>query len=198
MNTAVEKKVIFLNQRLQETTDGSDTASRIISDDASNTLPIAYSNVDIEKAVLEFREMKIEKAVNDITAMLSRDEFIDGEISTSERYMEDVYQIGDLDCIKEALMRVYTKNYSNSHIVVGTLMMISRIPYDLAEPNGTLMALGLLSHKDLEVRDRAIQCFERWNSKKGLVILRNIKCSPKWLQNYADKVIAYIEEEGIE
>lgn len=198
MDMAVEKRVIFLNNILQETTDGNDTASRIISNDASNTLPISYSNSNIEKAVLEFRKMKIEKAVNEITMMLSRDEFIDGEISVSERYVEDAYESGDLDCIKEALMEVYTKNYSNSHMVVGILMMISRIPYDVVEPKGTLMALGLLSHRDLEVRDRAIQCFERWNSKKGLEILRNVECSPKWLQNYADKVIAYIEEEGIE
>lgn len=53
-------------------------------------------------------------------------------------------------------------------------------------------------NKILSVRDKAIQCFERWNSKKGLAYLRNVSCYPKWLQNYVDKVIMYIERDGME
>lgn len=198
MNLAIDKKVFFLNNELQETTDGNDTAKREISYCASFSLPISYNNIDIEKAVLVYRDMKIEIAVNEISTLISRDEFIDGEVSKSEKYMESVYQGDDFDCIKEALMKVYTKNFSDSHMMEGILMMISRVPYASVDPQGTVMALGLLAHKDLGVRDKAIQCFERWNSKRGLAILKNIKCSPKWLQNYADKVITYIEKEGIE
>ena len=198
MDIAAERKVLFLNHNLQETTNGNDTASKGISHYASNSLPIAYIDIDIEKMVLAIRDMKIEMAVNEITTLILKDDFIDGEISESEKYMEVAYKSDNFDCIKEALMKVYTNNFSNSHIVVGILMMISRVPYDAIEPKGTLMALGSLSHKNLEVRDRVIQCFERWNSKKGLVILKSIECSPAWLQNYANKVISFIEEEGIE
>ena len=198
MNVTVDKKVYILNKNLQEMSDVNDTAVKEISGYSSNSVQISYKNEDIEKAVLRIRDMKIERAVTEITNLISKDEYIDGEISSSEKYMEEAYRSDDFDCVKEALMKVYTKYYSDSDTVSGILMMISRVPYDSVDPQGTLMALGLLTHKDLEVRDKAIQCFERWNSKKGLGILKNIECSPKWLQDYAEKVIEYIEEEGID
>lgn len=76
--------------------------------------------------------------------------------------------------------------------------MIACVPYEAVSPKGQIMAMGLLTNKILSVRDKAIQCFERWNSKKGLAYLRNVSCYPKWLQNYVDKVIMYIERDGME
>ena len=98
----------------------------------------------------------------------------------------------------EALMQIYLKNLSNVHFLEGILVMISAVPYEIVEPKGQTMAMGLLTNKELLIRDRAIQCFEQWNSKKGLEVLKSIECQPKWLQKYVDKVIMYIERDGIE
>ena len=78
------------------------------------------------------------------------------------------------------------------------MIMIESVPYEAISPKGQMKAMGLLVKKSLSVRDKAIQCFEKWNSKKGLAYLKNISCSPIWLQKYVDKVIMYIERDGIE
>ena len=76
--------------------------------------------------------------------------------------------------------------------------MVSCVPYEVVQPKGQAIAMGLLSNKELLIRDRAIQCFERWNSKKGLDVLKSLDCQPKWLQKYVDKIIKYIERDGVE
>ena len=76
--------------------------------------------------------------------------------------------------------------------------MCGRVSYDDAFPELQTMAIGLLQHKDDEVRDRAIQSFERWNSKKGLNVLESLRCEKTWMQRYVNKVIEYIKREGVD
>ena len=76
--------------------------------------------------------------------------------------------------------------------------MLGILSYEQASPQGQIMALGLLQHENFSVRDKAIQTFERWNSKKGINILSHLNCDDIWLQNYIDKVIKYLERDGID
>lgn len=152
----------------------------------------------IAQSEAEVREKIISQYANEIRILIRQDEFIDGEVSRSERYMKEGYAQGQLDFIADALMRVYSSSLGEAHMLEGILTMIASVPYGAISPKGQIMAMGLLANKTLSVRDKAIQCFERWNSKKGLDYLKNISCSPKWLQNYVDKVVMYIERDGIE
>jgi hypothetical protein len=158
---------------------------------------IFFDSSFVKQELLSYRNKKINQMANEIISLISKDDFVDGEKSDAELYMEEHY-LNDFDCVNEALMKVYSENYSDIDIVAGVLVMISSVPYDVVEPGGPLMALGLLSHINLEVRDRAIQCFERWNSKKGLEILKSVECHPRWLNNYLKQVVKYIEKDGIE
>lgn len=152
----------------------------------------------IAQSEAEIRERIISQYANEIRILIQQDEFIDGEVSRSERYMQEGYEQGKLDFIADALMYVYSSNLGEAHMLEGILTMIASVPYEAISPKGQIMAMGLLANKTLSVRDKAIQCFERWNSKKGLAFLKNISCSPKWLQNYVDKVVMYIERDGTE
>ena len=152
----------------------------------------------IAQSEVETREKTIAQYANEICILIQQDEFIDGEISRSEQYMKEGYEQGQLDFIADALMRVYSSSLGEAHMLEGILTMIASVPYEAISPKGQIMAMGLLVNKTLSVRDKAIQCFEKWNSKKGLAYLKNISCSPIWLQKYVDKVIMYIERDGIE
>lgn len=133
-----------------------------------------------ETAILDYiaqseagiREKAISQYENEIRILIRQDEFIDGEVSRSERYMKEGYEQGQLDFIADALMRVYSSNLGDAHMLEGILTMIASVPYEAISPKGQIMAMGLLSNKTLSVRDKAIQCFERWNSKKGLDYLK--------------------------
>lgn len=146
----------------------------------------------------ESRDKIILQYANEIRILIKNDEFLDGELSNSELYMIDAYKQGNLDYVIDAIMYVYSNNLLDKHMLEGILSMIASVPYDIIFPKGQIMAMGLFVNKELSVRDKAIQCFERWNSKKGLNFLKSVNCDPKWLQNYVQKVIMYIERDGIE
>lgn len=152
----------------------------------------------IVQAEKEIREKIVSQYESEIRSLIRQDEFLDGETSQSERHMLEAYANGHIDYVTEAIMSVYSSSLNDSHILEGILSMIACVPYESVEPRGQIMAMGLLTNKNLAVRDKAIQCFEKWNSKKGLSYLNNIECSPKWLQRYVDKVIMYIERDGVE
>lgn len=140
----------------------------------------------------------LEQFVNDIRVLIKQDEFIDGELSKSEAYMREVAENDQIDFAIEALMEIYSRSLLDTHMLEGILSMISSVPYDFVYPKGQIMAMGLLSNKELSVRDKAIQCFERWNSKKGMEYLKSLHCHPRWLQKYVEKVMIYLEKDGEE
>lgn len=146
----------------------------------------------------ESRDKIILQYANEIRILIKNDEFLDGELSNSELYIIDAYKQGNLDYVIDAIMYVYSNNLLDKHMLEGILSMIASVPYDIIFPKGQIMAMGLFVNKELSVRDKAIQCFERWNSKKGLNFLKSVNCDPKWLQKYVQKVIMYIERDGIE
>lgn len=126
----------------------------------------------IAQSEAEIRNKAISQYENEIRILIRQDEFIDGEVSRSERYMKEGYEQGQLDFIADALMRVYSSNLGEAHMLEGILTMIASVPYEAISPKGQIMAMGLLSNKTLSVRDKAIQCFERWNSKKRVGLFK--------------------------
>lgn len=193
----VQKEGILVNDLV--TSFENRTIKKIISKNTSEGIHIYYNEEkDFEEKVRDFRNDKVKQMYNEISIIICHDDYVDGEISQSEIFMKEAYQLGKMDYVMEALMQIYLKNLSNMHVLEGILVMISAVPYEAVEPKGQTMAIGLLVNKELLIRDRAIQCFEQWNSKKGLCVLKSLKCEPKWLQKYVDKVIMYIERDGVE
>ena len=64
------------------------------------------------------------------------------------------------------------------------------------EPQGTFMCLSLLSNTNYTIRDKAVQTYEKWNSKKGINDLLSVHCQEEWLQDYINKVIENLREYG--
>lgn len=198
MSGFFEKNAVLYNNMLTEISYGNNTAVSNFSYNDSAGNPVFYSDSDIQSEIKEYRDEKIDRLVNEISILIQHDEFLDGEISQSEMFMKEEYSNNDMEYVIEALMRLYYANLFNVHVLEGILVMIASVPYESVEPKGQIMAMGLLTNKELIIRDRAIQCFERWNSRKGLIALKSLDCHPKWLQNYVNKVIMYIERDGID
>lgn len=198
MDEFVENNAVLYNNMFPQVSYGNDTAINNFSYNGSAGNSVYFSSSDIQSEIKAFRDEQITQLVNDISILIQHDEFFDGEISQSEKFMEEAYANNQMEYVIEALMQIYYANFLNVHILEGVLVMIASVPYEAVEPKGQIMAMGLLSNKELIIRDRAIQCFERWNSKKGLIALRSLDCYPKWLQNYVNKVIMYIERDGMD
>lgn len=198
MNDVLSKKEMIFSNGLIRKPFGSETSVKSISRNTSEGMLIYFIDKDIEKEMQAFRAKKIMGLSNEISIIINHDEYLDGEVSQSELFMKNAYDNGQMDYVTEALMQIYSVNLLNVHVLEGILVMIACVPYEAVEPKGQVMAMGLLANRELIIRDRAIQCFERWNSKKGLTALKSLDCQPKWLQKYVDKVILYIEKDGSE
>jgi hypothetical protein len=94
---------------------------------------------------------------------------------------------------KTTLNELFVKHYDNPTILIGILQVVSR--NENIYPEGHMMALNALLHKNFEVRECGIRCFENWVSETTLTILKNISTEPQWLQDYLNTVIDNIEEE---
>ncbi len=160
------------------------------SDD--DEIPFVSKSIEISK------EEVIKEYINDIYSVIAYDEFEDGEISRSEKYIKDNFNTETKDYILDALMQIYLDNFNNNdeQILLGVMEMISGRKYEEVAPKGQVMSLGLLQHKNIYLRDRAIQVYEQWNSKEGIKVLKSLNCDQKWLQDYVDKVIMYLEQDG--
>ena len=191
-------QVVFDSSGIQEYFDSGTTSKKYMMK-TSETMLVYYNNdKELEREMQEYRKGKIMQFSNEISIIINHDEYVDGEVSQSEIFMKEAYENEQMDYVMEALMQIYMDNLSNAHVLEGILVMVSCVPYEVVQPKGQAIAMGLLSNKELLIRDRAIQCFERWNSKKGLDVLKSLDCQPKWLQKYVDKIIKYIERDGVE
>lgn len=198
MIAPIDMKTIYHNSSIIIPNE-STTTSTYNFGEKSNIGSVPYSNVDGEiKIYEEYRNSIINQYKNEILTVISQDEFVDGETSHTAVFIQEAYKNDQITFVREALMQIFLSQIRNDQILEGILVMISSVPYETVEPQGPVIALGTLQHHNLELRDRAIQCYEKWNSKKGLNALKSLNCYPKWLQRYVDKVIMYIERDGID
>ena len=175
--------------------------SRVLSKTCENIIGIENnsSQVSFDKnSDKNNKDILIQQYKTEILSVIREDVFEDAIETKSECYIRENYNDYTYEYIKPALMELYLDNLSNAHILTGLLMMIGTVSYDRIAPEGQVMAMGLLQNMHIPIRDKAIQAFERWNSKKGISVLSSLKCDRKWLQRYVDKVIMYIEKDGID
>lgn len=193
---------ISLSQTIVEEQVGNKSSidSRVLPRDISIT-ESSMRQSDLDPFLTSEREARRTVVIqykSDILNLIRNDYFEAGFVSQSEQYIFNTANGNNVEYIREAANELYLEFYNDSHVLTGLLIMMGTLDYETAEPQGQTMALGLLQHEDISVRDRAIQAFERWNSKKGLPVLKSLHCDRAWLQRYVDKVISYLERDGLD
>jgi hypothetical protein len=111
-----------------------------------------------------------------------------GMENPSEKIIESLYS-EDKKKTGLLLNKLFLENFHTPHVIVGVLHIISHFDYDLVSPEGPIMAIAALNHKNVEVREYGVKCFENWRHKDGIRILEHIKANERWLQNYINLVI---------
>jgi hypothetical protein len=124
---------------------------------------------------------------------MAQDEFVAGETSASEEYIESIAVEYGWPATMNWLNAIYIDNYDNSDILIGLMHCLSHFNYEDVKPAGPTMALGVLQHSDVYVRDYAVRAFENWKDREIVPILKALSCEAKWLQNYINDVIEELE-----
>lgn len=135
-----------------------------------------------------------------ILNLLENDIYEPGVITQLQRYIER--QLKEENAgnqpkgIQQLLGDIYLECFQNSvAMFVNLLQVVSQIDYALISPAGPIMAIAATRHEDCEVREYGLRCYENWEDKASLKILKKLHFEETWLQNYLNMLIADLEED---
>lgn len=131
----------------------------------------------------------------ELLARMDDEDYISGETSLSELFVEDIMQIHGEDWTMMQLSQLCQQDDVSPHTLIGILHMISHFPYETVYSYGPSIAQKALEHENEDVRDFAIKAFENWEDKAHLPVLKKVKYKEEWLQKYLDAVIADFEND---
>ena len=94
---------------------------------------------------------------------------------------------------KDWISDLFLKNYSDPFITCAILRVIAHFDYQQMYPQGMIMAIACAPHKNTDVRECCVRCFESWGAPETLSILRSISFSKDWLDEYLKGVISDLE-----
>lgn len=157
---------------------------------------LIFTSSDINENYLnKKRAIKLEKEfTNKILHYLLEDEFEYGYTNRADLLVKEQMSINKL-ATKEWLNKLYVSNFNKPEILTGILRLISRQNIDDISPEGKVMAIAALSHKNSEVQECGIRVFENWGTLDSLKILENVDVKSIWLKEYLLKVIDNIQIE---
>jgi hypothetical protein len=148
---------------------------------------IKKNEVSKEQMLMEFRR--------EFRKISSNEDLEFGKIGITTELVRKHLKI-DKDVILKELQAIGLENIEDKDIVFAVIHSFAHLDYDLVYPAGPVFALAICGvHKDIEIKDFAIQSFEIWNNKSSLTYLKAINIENSWLKEYLNEVILLIEEK---
>lgn len=130
--------------------------------------------------------------LNALKLMLENEDYENGIVNPSEIYFRKLFLKNKIETMN-GLVKIFMDNYSSDrrkiNNLVGILHLLSHAKYNEVEPIGQLLAISAITHKNREVAEFGIKCFENWEHPDGIEKLKAVRFSTQWLQDYAEEVI---------
>ena len=142
---------------------------------------------------MDANEIWIREKSAQLLSLLRAEDVESGIASPSEVFVKQALMDNRVLAL-QMINQVYLDNVGNAHIQIGILHLSSHIDYNVGNPTLQTIALAALSDNNDDVKDYAVQCYENWNHKDGLRILKTIYTETRWLQDYIDNVIIALSE----
>lgn len=138
-----------------------------------------------------------EEFVNNFLQLLHNIEFEFGYKTPADDYVEDALdRYGPF--AREWLNELFLQNLEDSQVLSAILRVIAHFDYSQMYPQGTTMAIAATRHDNVEVQECGVRCFENWESPEAIVMLKSLKFTESWLNDYLQNVIMDIESLGAE
>lgn len=146
--------------------------------------------------VINKRLTSCNKKYKDLFIKDMLDEYIeDGYISISQKLYSIIEEEYGSIVASIFLNNVYQEYALNNKIIKSILYIIGRLNPNYLNGIEVGITAFALNNVDYEVRDMALQCFEKWNNKKHLRLLKSLKLDVDFLQEYLESIIKQIESE---
>lgn len=151
-----------------------------IKNDTLTTKPL-YRRDEKEKRESDSRKEYVK-------SQLKTEVFEAGLVTEVQIYVERLLK-EDMAGTQSMLQTIYLEEFEHAAVFVNLLQMISQIEYKLIKPAGPIMALAATRHKNCEVREYGLRCYENWEDRECLPVLKALHFEEKWLQNYLELLI---------
>jgi len=176
----------------QTTLQAGTTLEPVLEDliDLSDSSRCVSENTLNRRRLRQFKE----NYTKELLRIICEQDFEYGFDSPADLFVRELMEQNEA-VTKEWLNAIYIEQFSDIRVVIGLLQVVSHLQYPEIYPQGPTMALAALSHANSEVRECGIRAFENWGTIESLNILRNVKCTESWMQEYLSQVIKDLEEE---
>ncbi len=145
----------------------------------------------IKKYIYDERINHLTKEVVNLLKYFSLD---DSDVSQAEKKIWDIEEKYGSRVLGEILQNIYIQYNDFPKMLMGICRAINRFELHEVMPWGPTMLVGLLSHKNENVKEYAVSVVENWADIELLPVLRNLDCSSLWLKEYIQDVVNYLEE----
>lgn len=138
-------------------------------------------------------EFKVNRNVSRVIELIYSDEYIEGESSKTQLYLEFLYH-KDKAIFLEAFNRAWVALYTaDSHYITTFLNVASTIDYDWLGYRADSIVMGFNSLPDPYVNEAAIRALESWGQKSHVSILEKMRDFDQgWVQQYKVDVLEYL------
>ena len=127
----------------------------------------------------------------DVRDSLSNEYYEAGMTSLAQRYFENEYIGAGRE---EELQKIFNDIYmfagrSDKHrLSYNLLVVLSQLPYYYLGSWACTLALAATRNKYMDVIELGIRCFENWENREALELLKECSFTESWLQEYANAV----------
>lgn len=165
------------------------------SSSASNRFFIPSAN---STKSIEINEIKILTThyVKEIVRFIIKDEFIEGEISKTQLYLENLYAEKKEIIFKNSFQKAWIQLYAmNNPVHLYTFACIaSCLSFSWLEENGVTLLLGCSSHQDQLVNEACIRMAEAWEQPNHAEYLKKMRAfDSKCLEEYKEITISFLK-----
>lgn len=134
-------------------------------------------------------DSKILRSVKQILRLLNSEEYIEGQISRTEKYLESLF-FKNKYAFRESFQRAWLTLFRKSNDDFANFInMCSGLPYEYLEDKADALVVAACSHRDFSVNEAAIRAIDAWSQSFHVDYLEQIRdFDISWLDEYKRKV----------
>lgn len=189
--------ILYKNTKLHE----DKTENEINSNSATPELVTKHISY-MDRVIAEERALAQQSRLDDLIIHLTKRmenalkyfSTEDADVSSAERLALDIEGQYSSRILGEILQNIYVQFNDYPTMQMGICKSIGQFELKDVMPWGPTMLMGLLSHKNDNVKEYAVAVVENWADTDLLPILKNLHCASVWLKEYIQDVVDYLEE----
>ncbi|RBM83956.1 hypothetical protein [Vibrio paracholerae] len=143
----------------------------------------------------QLNEVDISRCARQLKSFIIADDFIEGEVTKSQLYLEQLHSRGQ-HLFREVFLRVWVELFSvdNPKHLYTFISVSSCIPYEWLKHHGDALILGCCSHDSTLVNESCIRLAESWENPQHADQLEKMReFQESWLESYRLQTINYLK-----